>query len=502
MSNVLKKEKASRLLLVMPPQLGLLGGFAAGLISLANYVSSHLPSLQVDILDLSSVPIQSIKRHIKEKQLQKGDFVGITTTTASYHAAIETARELKKACPRCLVVLGGHHASADAKTVLLSHHKIIDAIVVGEGEKSFVELLTNYPRLSSVSGVAFLKDNRFYCNSPPPFLNQSELDELPITFEGNGLFGTPGKFNHVTYVSARGCPLKCSFCSVGNEKMRYNSVGKVIKDIKRLVDMGFFKIAIEDNFFAHSPTRTRELCLALANLREKMQDCFTWDCQTRVESLTRKDTISLLAKAGCEAVYIGVESFNSDHLLYLNKTSRPDKYFDQLCNDVVPALINSPIDCYLNLQFGLPGEKDKHDEHTIETLNKLGSLALSKGKNIAIFPQLHVVYPATAHFYSGVSRGRFPKDVFETFTKWESKQAPVLSWLGEHFAHGTGGLPEGILKPEYLAKGRYRVDPGIVLRIAATLTAIDRIPGIRNFKYGNFLVTPNMELNRKYAKAR
>ena len=35
-------------------------------------------------------------------------------------------------------------------------------------------------------------------------------------------------------------------------------------------------------------------------------------------------------------------------------------------------------------------------------------------------------------------------DIFEDFTEWETAQTPILSWLGEHFTHGTGGLPVGL----------------------------------------------------------
>jgi len=38
----MNNAEKSRLLLVMPPQLGLIGGFSAGLVSLANYVLSHM----------------------------------------------------------------------------------------------------------------------------------------------------------------------------------------------------------------------------------------------------------------------------------------------------------------------------------------------------------------------------------------------------------------------------------------------------------------------------
>lgn len=484
-------QRDQKLILVMPPQLGLLKGFSTGLISLANYVSFRLPEVEVEILDLSATSPEGVREAISRTALNadKEIVVGITTTTASYQAALNIARSFKDLAPASTVVFGGHHASADAKTILHNHSAYVDFIIVGEGEKPLVELLINRKsaNLFSTPGLAFTRHGRFSQNPVPPPLSTQELDQLSITFRGEGLLGTPGKFDHATYVSARGCPLKCAFCSVANERIRAKSVVRVAEDVRELVARGFTRIAIEDNFFAHSPSRTRELCASLAALREEGLR-FSWDCQTRVESLGREGTVRQMEAAGCEAVYIGVESLNGDQLLYLNKVSQPRRYLDSLVNDVVPSLLDSSVDCYINLQFGLPNETDRHASRTFEILRRLGSLAAQRGKRITIFPQLHVVYPGTTHFEVGKVEGRFPGDVFESFTRWESHQAPVLTWLGEHFAHGTGGLPEGLLNPEKLRRAGYEIDPDAVLRVSTALKSIHRLPGVSVFNYGAHLI--------------
>lgn len=491
-------KKPAKLVLVMPPQIGLLKGFSTGLISLANYVEARLPEIQTDLLELSAIPKDKIEEEIIKRSLVSGEnlVIGITTTTASYQAALEVARVVKRLAPTSTIVLGGHHASGDAEVILRSHTDLVDFIVVGEGERSLTHLLTNYaePSVFETPGLAFLHNGKYYQNPSPSFLTSKELDGLSLTFRGNGLLKTPGKFDHVTYVSARGCPLRCAFCSVANERIRAKSVPQVINDIKRLTELGFSRIAIEDNFFAHSPVRTRELCEALAELRNS-GEVFSWDCQTRVESMAREGTARLLAAAGCEAVYIGVESLNSEHLLYLNKVSHVQRYLDQLMSMVVPELLDSPVDCFLNLQFGLPRETDEHVRGNLTVLASLGEMAAQKGKVITIFPQLHVVYPGTAHFNAGVVEGRFPKNVFESFTQWEAHQSPVLTWLGEHFAHGTGGLPEGLLIAPALRRGDYEVDVETVLRISSAMKGLTRLPGISVFNYGAHLVESESPLS-------
>ncbi len=479
------------LLLIMPPQLGLLGGFAAGLISLANYVAARQPEVCVEILDLSAQSLDDVDRTIEDtfSTLQHGRVIaGITTTTASYQSALQVAHVVKGALPQSLVVFGGHHASADFETILLRHHGIIDLVILGEGERSLCELVQRYPSIDNVSGAAFFRDGKVLRSQPSSLLTQEELDSIPITYGENGLVGTPGKFDHVTYVSARGCPIQCAFCAVGNDRIRAKSIPAVVRDIETLLDMGFSRIAIEDNFFAHSSRRTSEICMALAEIKKRRNGAFAWDCQTRVESLARTDTIELMANAGCDAVYIGVESFHPEHLAYLNKSTQPEKYLRQLMEEVVPSLLASTIDCYLNLQFGIPGETPEHQRQTFAILETMGNQAVEHNKEITIFPQLHVVYPGTTHYRRGVAERRFAADVFEAFTKWESQELPILFWLGEHFAHGTGGIPEGIMKSELLRTGRLEVDSTAVFRILDTLRTIDGLSGIKVFHYGKYIV--------------
>lgn len=485
------------LLLVMPPQLGLLRGFSTGLIAIANYVTAHSHDVGVQILDLSETP--SDRLHAKIDPLIKETsgklFIGITATTASYQSALKTARAFKEIAPDCVVVFGGHHVSAEPETVLRNHAGEVNFVVVGEGEISTVELLRSYPDVHAVPGLAYLNGEKFLQNYPAPMLERRTLDTLPITFRGNGLHSSPGKFEHVTYVSARGCPLHCSFCSVANQSIRTKSPERVKRDVRELVEMGFAKIAVEDNFFAHSFARTTELCTALRELREEIGDIFSWDCQTRVESMTVTDIVPLMESAGCEAVYIGVESLNRDTLLYLGKTVHPDRYLDQLLDIVVPRLFDSKINCYLNMQFGLPHEKGEHHDKTFEVLKRIGGLADSKGKVITIFPQLFVIYPGTRHFKEGIEKGLFKDDVFESFTKWEMEEEPIRMWLGEYFAHGVGGLPIGILEMNEVADRKYVINPAKVAEIDATIRRIEDIQGLKVFHYGSYLTAGDSNRN-------
>ena len=478
-----------RLLLIIPPQKGLLKGFATGIVSLAEYLAlkKNEIDVEVEILDYSLCSPEEVKINSLNYSNIKNLIVGITTTTASYQSALYVAKNFKRSNPECIVIFGGHHASADPNHILKNHKTTIDFIITGEGEVALYTFIKNFPDISDVPNLIYLKDEEVIRNETASYLTIDELDCLSLSYKETELYGHPGKFDTITYVSARGCPLRCSFCAVSNEKMRAKSAHKVKEDIKKLVEFGFDTIAIEDNFFAHSPTRTKEVCEELQSLLSDGYN-FKWDCQTRVESLKNPETIKMMEAAGCYAVYIGVEALNAEHLIYLGKARNPVRYLQLLYNDVLPALFKTKTDCYINLQLGIPNINATIIKENFNSLRLIGEMAFKAGKLVTVFPQLHVVYPGTKHYFDGISEGRFSPDVFEHFTEWEARQNNLYGWLGENFAHGTGGIPEGILYKEKLKENTFETESEKILEIQNQLSEIRRIKGINVFEYKPFLV--------------
>jgi hypothetical protein len=111
---------------------------------------------------------------------------------------------------------------------------------------------------------------------------------------------------------------------------------------------------------------------------------------------------------------------------------------------------------------------------------------------LTVFPQVSVLYPGTPHFYDAVHAGvfdRFGEDVFEEFTAWEAKEEPILSYLGEHFAHGVGGIPLGLMDQAALAAGRFAFSPQKISAISTQLRRMEELPGVDVFRYGRYLAS-------------
>jgi radical SAM superfamily enzyme YgiQ (UPF0313 family) len=477
------------LVLVLPPQHWLLEGFTSGLVSLANYVEQHATDTAVRLLDLGRTPKESIKPALESVLGESAGrvFVGVTTTTATYQSALAVAAACKLIDPAIKVIFGGHHSNCE-DDIILTHHPEVDFVIRSEGERSLVELLRLFPTVESVPSLTYRRNGTVVKNPAAQLLSSDELDSLGVEFRDLDLHGKLGRCDHVTYVSARGCPLACSFCAVGQEQIRAKSVEQVVRDIELLVGKyKFTSIGIEDNFFAHARARTRALCDALAEFRRAhaWQE-FTWDCQTRVESMTSTEVAHLMEAAGCDGVFLGVESLDAETLSYLGKTKTPERYVDLFLRSVLPILLDTKMTCYVNFQVGLPFEDDRHRERNIRLLKEAGALARKRRSRLVVCPMLHVIYPGTPLFRDGVSAGRFSRAIFEDFTRWEVDAKPVRRWLGRHFAHGTGGIPVGILGP--MSKGRgFEVDAERVLAITNYLEDLRGISGIEVFEYEPFL---------------
>jgi hypothetical protein len=479
-------------LLVQPPQPGLLDGFANGLVDLANFISPRLCEVKVKILDLGLIPVQCVSSALEDalRTFTKGaTLIGITTTTATYQSALSVARAAKRIDPSNVVVLGGHHASPQ-HDVILRHHAYVDFVVRGEGEYPLLKLIRG-DRVDTIPSISFRASGGLIANVPGQLLTTEELDSLGVDFKGQIFESAPGKFNRATYVSARGCPLRCAFCAVAGETIRSKSIGKVIEDLFQLVFVrGHQRIAIEDNFFAQKKSRTLPLCDEIQSFRQNLASTFTWDCQTRVESLYDFAIIRALAKAGCDGVYLGVEGLSSADLLYLGKTAQPERYLEALSTAVVPNVLGEGVACNINLQVGLPEETQTSLCTRVTRLEALGRVALRSHQTLTVFPQLNVIYPGTAHFWKYVQEQRFGAlglDVFESFTEWEAEHQPTLRFLGENFAHGVGGIPIGILDQQELRGGKFVIDQHKVDAVREHLNDIGQVAGISLFRYGAYL---------------
>lgn len=93
---------------------------------------------------------------------EKADILGVSQFTHNRLESLMLARLAKKLNPGCFVVFGGPHATHRA-TEILDQERAVDAVILGEGEETFLELAGSLAAkedpIDMVRGIAFRGGN-------------------------------------------------------------------------------------------------------------------------------------------------------------------------------------------------------------------------------------------------------------------------------------------------------------------------------------------------------
>jgi hypothetical protein len=124
---------------------------------------------------------------------------------------------------------------------------------------------------------------------------------------------------------ARGCPFTCNFCSVikiAGRQIRSQSVSTTMESLRKAKHAGVRLVMFtSDNFNKYA--EAKELLEQM--IAERIEIPFFVQCDTQVAK--QEEFISLLGRAACFEMFVGVESFNRKTLLDAHKAqNHPSTY--------------------------------------------------------------------------------------------------------------------------------------------------------------------------------
>ena len=192
--------------------------------------------------------------------------VGISCLHAlEYDAVIELAREVRRAAPDAFIIVGGHAAAAYPAPLETPE---MDAVCLEDGEELLpllVRVLEIGGSAAEVPGLRIRTDQGWI--STPPGGERPELDLVPLPARHLVDRHRSGYhcllFKPVWLVeTARGCPHRCSFCSVWqlyDRSCRERSLDAVVQDFVTTGDSLF----VSDDLFWYNPERSLLLAQAL-----------------------------------------------------------------------------------------------------------------------------------------------------------------------------------------------------------------------------------------------
>ncbi|MCX5686950.1 MAG: radical SAM protein [Candidatus Omnitrophica bacterium] len=362
----------SKILLVSPSQAASYGKMTPpsqihmGLAYLASMVSSE----SVDIIDADSERMSqdAFADILRRKNY---DIAGFTVTTPTLSSSLALAKEVKNESPGTLVVFGGIHPTIRPHETIAND--CVDAVVRGEGELTFkeiVESLKNGRGLSGIKGLIYKKGGKTEEEGPRPLI--SDLDSIP--FPARHLF----KNKEYTYpdalyrntapiITSRGCPGFCTYCNANQiftRAFRARSARNVADEIEFLTkEMKIREIHIWDDNFTMIKKRVFEIRDEI--LKRGVRAKFAFPNGVRADFLDR-EMLGALKEMGTYSLALCVESGSQEVLNKARKGIRLEKV-----EEVFALAKEMRLETWAFFMIGLPGEDASTIRKTIDFAKRM-----------------------------------------------------------------------------------------------------------------------------------
>jgi radical SAM superfamily enzyme YgiQ (UPF0313 family) len=294
--------------------------------------------------------------------------VGISAKTQNFKSATIIAKIAKEINCKIIVIIGGPHATI-ADTDILKNDDI-DIVVRGEGESTIVDLLKNIgkgeKKLELVAGISYRDQGKIIKNPPRELIENLNILGFPHEYAKDTLKNYSQypitAFSNI--FSTRGCPYNCFFCGskyIWGRKVRFRSVDNIISEVRSLQQMGLDRVNFDDDTFGVTSHFIKSLCLAL------IEHCpgLTWTCEVHVK-LVNEENISIMKKAGCDHLSIGIESGNNEILKKIRKNITIEEAFD-----AIHIIEKYDIDYSTFFIVGFPFDTEETLQDTISAIKKI-----------------------------------------------------------------------------------------------------------------------------------
>ncbi|MFQ5829377.1 MAG: B12-binding domain-containing radical SAM protein [Candidatus Methylomirabilia bacterium] len=245
------------------------------------------PDWSLEVIDENLGPVDY-------RRLPRPDLVGITAFTSQVTRAYEVASIFREmGVP---VVMGGIHVTMCLDEAL----QYADAVLTGEAESLWGQVLEDVKN----GGL-----QRVYRGG------LSAMETIPPA--RHDLLS--GVYYSGSIQTTRGCPLRCTFCSVtafNGGTFRFRPIPDVIAELRQIREPRIF--FVDDNLIGtrHDHiARSKELFRAMIDAGQTRP----WSGQATINFADDKELLDVAAQSGCEGVYIGFESATVEALTAVHK---------------------------------------------------------------------------------------------------------------------------------------------------------------------------------------
>ncbi|MBY3203469.1 PhpK family radical SAM P-methyltransferase [Rhizobium laguerreae] len=295
--------------------------------------------------------------------------VAITTTVyVSPQPILALIEEIRDINHDVTIIVGGPYLSNQAALLdqadlrgLFDYLGADIYVLAREGEATLAGLLAALRDGTSLREIANIA-----------FWDEGDFRFTETCAENNGLsgniidyrpFARDTAIEFLSLRTAKSCPFACAFCGFPERAGDYQflDVPGIVRQLDAVEQLRTVStVSFIDDTFNVPKKRFKDI---LRVMIERGYG-FKWNCFYRADH-GDDETIALMAEAGCEGVFLGVESGSDALLSLMNKTARRHHYLQ-----AIRAFRDVGINTYASLIVGFPGETADTVMETIEFLNE------------------------------------------------------------------------------------------------------------------------------------
>lgn len=246
--------------------------------------------------------------------------LGLGATGSEVDGLLRVARSARER-KRAVRIIAGGYCSGEPERLL--QDDAIDAVVIGEGEATILDLVPRLLAGSSIDAVPGIA-HRGACGSVVRTAARpavSDLDALPLPVYSHD----PPDTGMIRIYASRGCPFECTFCRIkdyyATSRIRFHGAEYVRRWIRALVGHSATPVQVvyfNDDEFLLDHRHFDRMCTVVRELGLHL--CF----QTRTGDILRHASLVERHADVIHQVHLGVESFSPSQLSRWRKLSTAD----------------------------------------------------------------------------------------------------------------------------------------------------------------------------------
>lgn len=366
------------------------GELQLSLLSLASYLRSKAPHINLDFLDLKvehrrgqlllpreENQVPRFERDLERLVLEKRHptVIGITCLTSKQYLPTRfIAKRLKELYPESTIVVGGYHPTfmpRDFTGLTIKGVPVFDYIVRGDGERAFANIVLE----RSKENPPFGKRTRILVGES---IQNLELIP-PVDFQIYQDYIRD--YTSTSLALSRGCPYQCNFCverqlyKLRNlpRSLRVLSPSIAAKRMKGMVEQieslapKIKNFGVFDACFGFQPEWRTRFLEEIAGMELFSGEKACW-VETRIDILRDSD-LKLYKEAGVKS-FFGLESGSKKMLSIMNKTRDPSQYLDR-ASKLMQIGGKLEYDCSFGIIVNFPGESSTTLSQTLKFLENV-----------------------------------------------------------------------------------------------------------------------------------